>query len=60
LVNWSIPGFQRRIIAHLRRARENGVTRTDLGALIIRLAFYAGFPAIAEAVIANATLGQGG
>ena len=47
--------------AHLRRARENGVTRTELGALITHLAFYAGFPAaITASAIANATLGQGG
>jgi len=47
--------------AHLRRAVENGVTRTELGALITHLAFYAGFPAaITASAIANVTLGQGG
>jgi 4-carboxymuconolactone decarboxylase len=47
--------------AHLRRAVENGVTRTELGALITHLAFYAGFPAaVTASAIANATLGQGG
>ena len=46
--------------AHLRRA-ENGVTRTELSALITHLAFYAGFPtAITASAIANVTFGQGG
>lgn len=47
--------------AHLRRAVENGVTRTELSALITHLAFYAGFPtAITASAIANVTFGQGG
>ena len=29
--------------AHLRRARDNGVTRDEIAALITHLAFYAGF-----------------
>jgi 4-carboxymuconolactone decarboxylase len=46
--------------AHLRRAVENGVTRTELSALITHLAFYAGFPAaITASAIAHATLGRG-
>ena len=46
--------------AHLRRAVENGVTRTELSALITHLAFYAGFPtAITASAIANVTFGQG-
>ena len=35
--------------AHLQRARENGVTREELGALITHIAFYAGFPAAISA-----------
>ncbi|HEY0146814.1 MAG: carboxymuconolactone decarboxylase family protein [Methylovirgula sp.] len=31
--------------AHLRRAIDNGVTKTELSALITHLAFYVGFPA---------------
>ena len=46
--------------AHLRRAVENGVTRTELSALITHLAFYAGFPtAITASAIANVRFGQG-
>ncbi|MFT4053759.1 MAG: carboxymuconolactone decarboxylase family protein [Novosphingobium sp.] len=48
--------------AHLKRARENGVTDAELGALITHLSFYAGFPAaITASAIAAATLAhQGG
>jgi 4-carboxymuconolactone decarboxylase len=35
--------------AHLRRARDNGVTRDELAALITHIAFYAGFPAAVSA-----------
>src|ERR1700722_3830588 len=43
--------------AHLRRARDNGVTRDELAALIAHLAFYAGFPAaISASAIAARTL----
>ncbi len=43
--------------AHLHRAIENGVTRTELAAAITHLAFYAGFPAaITASAIAGATL----
>ncbi len=43
--------------AHLRRARENGVSDAELSALITHLAFYAGFPAaITASAIAAATL----
>ena len=31
--------------AHLRRGLENGLSKTELGAAITHLAFYAGFPA---------------
>ena len=43
--------------AHLRLARDNGVTRDELSALITHLAFYAGFPAaISASAIAARTL----
>lgn len=42
--------------AHLRRARDNGVTEAELAALITHLSFYAGFPsAITASAIAAAT-----
>jgi 4-carboxymuconolactone decarboxylase len=45
--------------AHLRRAIDNGVTVTEISALITHLAFYAGFPAaISASVIAQQTLGD--
>jgi 4-carboxymuconolactone decarboxylase len=44
--------------AHLGRAIRNGVTRTELSALITHLAFYVGFPAaITASAIASETLG---
>jgi 4-carboxymuconolactone decarboxylase len=40
--------------SHLARARENGVTRDEVAALITHLAFYAGWPSAVSAVnIAN-------
>ena len=43
--------------AHLRLARQNGVTRDELAALITHIAFYAGFPAaISASAIAQRTL----
>lgn len=42
---------------HLRVARDNGVTRDELAALITHIAFYAGFPAaISASTIAAQTL----
>jgi 4-carboxymuconolactone decarboxylase len=42
---------------HLRLARDNGVTRDELAALITHIAFYAGFPAaISASAIAARTL----
>ncbi|WP_226571073.1 carboxymuconolactone decarboxylase family protein [Mangrovibacter yixingensis] len=42
--------------AHLRRGVENGLTQTELSAVITHLAFYAGFPAaITASAYANAT-----
>jgi 4-carboxymuconolactone decarboxylase len=44
--------------SHLHRAISNGVTRSELSALITHLAFYAGFPAaISASAIAAETLG---
>jgi 4-carboxymuconolactone decarboxylase len=46
--------------AQLVRAVENGVTRTEISALITHLAFYAGFPAAVEAsVAARDSIGPG-
>ena len=43
--------------AHLRRARDNGVSTTEIAALITHLAFYAGFPAaISASITARRTL----
>jgi 4-carboxymuconolactone decarboxylase len=40
--------------SHMGRARENGVTREEMAALITHLAFYAGWPSAVSAVsIAN-------
>jgi 4-carboxymuconolactone decarboxylase len=45
--------------AHLLRARDNGVSRQELAALITHVAFYAGFPAaISASAIAGRTLGE--
>ena len=42
--------------AHLRRGIENGLTKTEISALITHMAFYAGFPAaITASGYANAT-----
>ncbi|HFP8698441.1 TPA: carboxymuconolactone decarboxylase family protein [Raoultella planticola] len=42
--------------AHLRRGIENGLTKTEISALITHMAFYAGFPAaITASAYANAT-----
>ena len=35
---------------HLRRARDNGVTRAELAELITHLAFYSGWPTAASAI----------
>jgi 4-carboxymuconolactone decarboxylase len=37
---------------HLRRARDNGISRDELAELITHLAFYAGWPCAASAVSA--------
>jgi 4-carboxymuconolactone decarboxylase len=43
----------------LRRARDNGVTREEIAALITRIAFHAGFPAaVSASIIASSTLSE--
>jgi 4-carboxymuconolactone decarboxylase len=43
--------------AHLRRARDNGLTNDEISALITHCAFYGGFPsAISTSMIAADTL----
>lgn len=37
---------------HLRRARDNGISRDELAELITHLAFYAGWPCAASAISA--------
>lgn len=37
---------------HLRRARDNGISRDELAELVTHLAFYAGWPCAASAVSA--------
>lgn len=45
--------------AHLRRGIENGLTKTEISALITHMAFYAGFPAaITASGYANATFDE--
>jgi len=43
-------GNTEQLTGHLRRARENGVTETELKEVIIHLAFYAGWPRAMSAV----------
>jgi 4-carboxymuconolactone decarboxylase len=43
-------GNTEQLTGHLRRARENGVTDTELKEVIIHLAFYAGWPRAMSAV----------
>ncbi|HTP39050.1 MAG TPA: carboxymuconolactone decarboxylase family protein [Steroidobacteraceae bacterium] len=43
---------------HLRRARDNGVSPEELAALVTHLAFYAGWPVAASAVIRLRELAQ--
>jgi 4-carboxymuconolactone decarboxylase len=53
----ALHGFDE-LPAHLRRALDNGVTRSELSALITHMAFYAGFPAaISASAWASQTLG---
>lgn len=43
-------GNTEQLSGHLSRARENGVTETELAEVIIHLAFYAGWPRAMSAV----------
>jgi 4-carboxymuconolactone decarboxylase len=43
-------GNTEQLTGHLRRARDNGVTETELKEVIIHLAFYAGWPRAMSAV----------
>ena len=36
--------------SHVRRALDNGVTREEIGELIVHLAFYGGWPVAANAI----------
>ncbi len=51
-------GRPNELAAHLRRARDNGLSEGELSAAITHLAFYAGFPAAIDAsAIAAEVLG---
>ncbi|HTW26283.1 MAG TPA: carboxymuconolactone decarboxylase family protein [Acetobacteraceae bacterium] len=51
-------GRPNQLAAHLRRARDNGLSNAELSAAITHLAFYAGFPsAIDASAVAAETLG---
>ncbi|HMN60608.1 MAG TPA: carboxymuconolactone decarboxylase family protein [Anaerolinea sp.] len=43
-------GNTEQLVGHLSRARENGLTETELAEVIIHLAFYAGWPRAMSAV----------
>jgi 4-carboxymuconolactone decarboxylase len=43
-------GNTEQLTGHLRRARDNGLTETELKEVIIHLAFYAGWPKAMSAV----------
>lgn len=43
-------GNTEQLPGHLRRAKENGVTESELAEVIIHLAFYAGWPRAMSAV----------
>ena len=43
-------GNTEQLTGHLRRARDNGLTETELKEVIIHLAFYAGWPRAMSAV----------
>ena len=45
-----ITGGNTELPGHLERARENGLTETELKEVIIHLAFYAGWPKAMSAV----------
>ena len=43
-------GNTEQLVGHLKRAKENGLTETELAEVIIHLAFYAGWPRAISAV----------
>ena len=43
-------GSAEQLTGHLQRARQNGVTETELQEVIVHLAFYAGWPRAMSAV----------
>ena len=43
-------GNTEQLIGHLKRAKENGLSETELAEVIIHLAFYAGWPRAISAV----------
>jgi len=43
-------GATEKLAGHLRRAKENGLTESELAEVIIHLAFYAGWPRAMSAV----------
>ena len=43
-------GNTEQLVGHLSRARENGLTETELAEVIIHLVFYAGWPRAMSAV----------
>lgn len=43
-------GNTEQLVGHLSRAKENGLTETELAEVIIHLAFYAGWPRAMSAV----------
>jgi 4-carboxymuconolactone decarboxylase len=52
-------GHTEQLPGHLRRALDNGVTRTELVEVITHLAFYAGWPRAMSAVtVARQVLGE--
>ena len=43
-------GSTEQLVGHLRRAKQNGLTETELVEAIIHLAFYAGWPRAMSAI----------
>ncbi|WP_246129553.1 carboxymuconolactone decarboxylase family protein [Verticiella sediminum] len=48
----AVLGHHEQLQVHLRRALDNGVTRSELDELMVHLAFYAGWPAGTSAALA--------
>ena len=43
-------GNTEQLVGHLKRAKENGLTETELAEVIIHLAFYVGWPRAISAI----------